>query len=116
MPTAKSQNTAFQRFSDYVDKTKGMIVVMGFIIGGIISVNNAYTKINENEKRWKEVDDKYNAMIKEMFKDNKVQLDDQHELIIKNIQRLSELKERMNEHEISAAEFRGKVKATLKLN
>lgn len=112
--TVKSRNT-FQKISDYVDRSWKMIAIIGALGTGFITISRTWDKIDRNEKEWKIIDDKYNSMIKEMMRDNKIQLDDQHDLIIKNIQRLSELKEKFNEHEISAAEFRGKVKAILKI-
>lgn len=107
--------TGVDRVFDLISKIWKMVLIVAIIGTAFVSISRTWDKIDKNEKEWKAIDDKYNALIKEMIKDNKIQLDDQHDLIIKNIQRVSELKERMNDHEISAAEFRGRVKAILKI-
>lgn len=113
MATAKTSRV--DKAFSFIERGWKMLLMLIAIGSGVIALSRTWDKIDRNEKEWKIIDDKYNTMIKEMIKDNKIQLDDQHELIIKNIQRLSELKEKFNEHEISAAEFRGKVKAILKI-
>lgn len=107
--------TGIDRVFDLISRIWKVILMIVIIGGVVVSISRTWDKIDRNEKEWKAIDDKYNAMIREMIKDNKAQLDNEHDLTIKNIQRISELKERMNEHEISAAEFRGKVKALLKI-
>lgn len=111
----EEENKPLKRLKDYVESSWKMILILGAIIGSVVTVSRTWDKIDSNEKKWQQIDDKYNNMIKEMIKDNKKELDDQHELILNQIRRLSELKEQMNNHEISAAEFRGRVKATLKI-
>lgn len=113
---ATSKTSGINRAFDLVGRVWKMALIVFAIGAAFISISRTWDKIDKNEKEWKEIDDKYNNIIKEMIKDNKAQLDDQRDLIIKNIQRVSELKEKFNEHEISAAEFRGKVKVLLKID
>lgn len=112
---ASQKATGIDRVFDLISRIWKVILMIAIIGGVVISISRTWDKIDRNEKEWKAIDDKYNSMIKEMIKDNKAQLDDQHELIIKTMQSQRELKDRMNEHEISAAEFRGRVKAMLKI-
>lgn len=107
--------TTLNKVAGVFDSGWKIIIVLVAMVSGISSFTIAWNKIKENEQRIQQVDQIYNQMIKEMIKDNKQQLEDQRELILKNIARLSELKEKFNDHEISAAEFRGKVKTLLKI-
>lgn len=113
---AVSKESGFKKVAGIFDSGWKIIIVVVAMISCISSFTIAWNKIKENEARIQQVDQTYRAMILELVKDNKQQLEDQRELIVKNISRLSELKEKFNDHEISAAEFRGKVKTILKIN
>lgn len=113
---AVAKESGLKKVAGLFDSGWKIIIVLAAIVSCISSFTIAWNKIKENEAQIKSVDQTYKLMIQQMIQDNKKELDDQHDLIIKNIQRVSELKEKFNEHEISAAEFRGKVKAILKIN
>lgn len=93
-------------------KILGPLVIIG---GAVVSFTIAWIEIKESKAKIQQMDVTYKQMIQEMIKDNKAQMDDQHELIIKNIQSINSVKQAFNDHEISAAEFRGRVKQILKI-
>lgn len=111
-----SKESGFKKVAGIFDSGwKIIIVIIGFVTL-ISSVAVTLARIKDNAVRIDHVDATYKQMIQEMIRDSKQQLEEQHEMIHKNDELIDALREDFNNHEISSAEFRGRVKAILKIN
>lgn len=111
-----SKESGFKKVAGIFDSGWKIAVVLIAAATCISSFTIGWNKIKENEAHIVQVDATYKALILELVKDNKQQLEQQHEMIHKNDELIDALREDFNNHEISSAEFRGRVKAILKIN
>lgn len=109
---AKPQ-TGFKNIAGVFDISSKMVAAFISMVVVVYTVSVFFYKLNETINKVEQYNKDVTQMYKEAQKDWQAKYDDQHDLIIKNMQAIAAVKQAFNDHEISAAEFRGRVKQIL---
>lgn len=107
--------TRLAKVAGVFDVSSKMVAAFISMVVVIYTVSVFFYKLNETINKVEQYNKDVNQMYKEAQKDWQTKYDDQHDLIIKNMQAITAVKQAFNDHEISAAEFRGRVKQALNL-
>lgn len=112
MATAK---TGFQKVAGFFDSGGKMIVAMITLVIGIYTVSVFFYKLNQTLLAVDQIKIDQKRMHEEDIKDNKVQFEDQKELILKVMAHNRELEKQHNLDAIELAEWKGRVETLLKM-
>lgn len=111
----ENKTSSFGKVAGLFDSGWKMIAAVGSLAIVIYTISVFFYKQNETGVKVDQLSKDVKQSFQELQKDWQAKYDDQHDLIIKNMQSINAVKQAFNDHEISAAEFRGRVKQILKI-
>ncbi len=121
-----SKQIGFKSVAGFFDSSGKIVAAFISLIVVIYTVSVFFYKLNQTiiaidqvkaeQKHIHEDDQRDNKQrIDELVKDTKMQFEDQHELIIKTMQRNRELENEVKNNQIELAEWKGRVSTLLKI-
>ncbi len=121
-----SKPIGFKSVAGFFDSSGKIVAAFISLIVVIYTVSVFFYKLNQTiiaidqvkaeQKHIHEDDQRDNKQrIDELVKDTKIQFEDQHELIIKTMQRNRELENEVKNNQIELAEWKGRVATLLKM-